>query len=94
MNIRVLDIQLPPEAADPRASFEATVVLEVGGERLNFRFTVEPLGMPGNDTRLVSGDKAFIDRFRHHAKAIQQVRRLVGQAVQHGPVHLPQLIAA
>lgn len=28
------------------------------------------------------------------AYGIPQVRRLVGQAVQHGPVHLPQLIAA
>jgi hypothetical protein len=94
MSIRVLHIDVPPEAADPTASFEVLVLLEVDDARESFRFTVDPLRMPGSPVRLVSGDQAFIDRFRNRSNAIHQVRMLVGQAVQHGPVHLPQLIAA
>ena len=94
MSIRVLDIQLPEEAADPKASFDALVLLEVDGAQQWFRFSVEPLNMPGSDARIIGADPTFIERFRDHHSAIHHLRRLVGQAVQHGPVHLPQLIAA
>lgn len=94
MSIRVLAIQLPSTAADPASSFTVRVHLDVEGESEWFTFSIEPLGMPGSDARLIVANQPFLDRFRDHRKAIHHVRRLVGQAVHEGGVHLPQLIAA
>ena len=94
MNIHVLAIRLPPEASDLGASFEAQVQLEIDSEQVWFSFSVVPLKMPGASIRIIEAESALIERFRHHQKAIHHVRRIVGQAVEHGQVHLPQLIAA
>jgi hypothetical protein len=94
MNVKVLDIQLPAAAVDPAASFVASVHMDIDAKSEWFNFTVSPLGMPGSDTRIIEAELPFLDRFRGHQKVIHHVRRLVGQAVHVGGVHLPQLIAA
>ena len=94
MNIKVIAIQLPAAAADPAASFVASVHMDIDAESEWFSFSVAPLGMPGSDTRIIEAELPFLERFRGQQKVIHHVRRLVGQAVQGGGVHLPQLIAA
>jgi len=92
--IRVLDIEVPAAAADTAAEFEVRVLVDADGQQEWFGFRASPLGMPGSDARVVEADGAFLDRYRGHGKVVHHIRRLVGQAVARGSVHLPQLIAA
>lgn len=94
MNIRVLSIELPAVASEPEARFDVRVELDLGGESHWFTFHVSPLGMPGSRSRVIEAGRDFRERFREQRKTDRHVRRLVGQAVRHGKVHLPQLIAA
>ncbi len=94
MKIRVLDIEVPASAADTAAEFEVRVLVDADGQLEWFGFRAAPLGMPGSDARVITADDAFLDRYRDQRKVVHHIRRLVGQAVARGGVHLPQLIAA
>ena len=91
--ITVLDIQVV-ESPKPTDLVRARVLLEVHGATTWYSFEVVSLGMPGADLRLIQADPEMVEQFRDRQIVIHQVRRLVGQAVQRGSVHLPQLIAA
>jgi len=94
VNINVLAIELPAEAADPQATFEVRVQIESGGGREWFDFRVSPLGMPGANIQLIEASESFCETFRHLRAADRHIRRLVGQAVSRGGVSLPQQFAA
>jgi hypothetical protein len=94
MNIRAVAIQIPAGASDTTAPFEAKIQLEIDGREEWFTFSVTPLGMPGSDVQLLEAESDFVSRFRDHRGIARHIRRLVGQAVRQGAVHLPQLIAA
>ena len=94
MKIQVLTILLPSDAPDPSGSSEVRVLLDIDGDEVWFTFQVTPLNVPGASTHLISAGAVFLERFRQNRRVTHHVRRLVGQAVHEGRVHLPQLIAA
>lgn len=94
MKLRVLAIEVPPEATEPLARFTVRVQLEANGNREWFDFKVSPLGMPGSSVHVIQASLDLVDRYRDMPQAVQHLRTLVGQAVSKGTVHLPQMIAA
>lgn len=94
MNVSVIQIVVPPGATDPREVVVVRVLLSVDDEEAWHDFTVRPFAVGGDIRRLVQPDPALYGRFRTQQTTVHRVSKLVGQAVEHGSVHLPQRIAA
>lgn len=94
MNVSVLNIQVPTEASNPDVVVNVKVLLSIDGEESWFDFTVRPFPLLNDVRRLVQPDRQLYNRFRSQQTTVHRVCKLVGRAVEHGGVHLPQRVAA
>ena len=93
MKVSVLDIQVPGPEARPQ-EFQVPVVLELDGVRETHVFTVKAgLFGPSNVPMVIANPDLEV-RFHQDQKSLHQIMHLVGQVLHHGPVMLPQRVAA
>ena len=93
MNVSIVEIRVPAKE-DQGVKFEVPVVLEVDGRFETHKLMFEACSLGDHDAQMVVAPFDLEDLFRHDQRSLGQIMDLVGEAVQHGRLKLPLLVAA
>lgn len=94
MNATVLRIELPDETARSGGGFVVRVQLQFDSSVEWHVVEAQPFALGDERTALLDGSREFYERVGGEHVIVRRVCRLVGEALDRGPVHLPQMVAA